>query len=212
MDEAIDLLVENALKQQQVASSGMIEGTDWHMRRFEAILRLDREAPEVIERRTIVSERDGLDRIQVSITLPPPGSDAASSNDLDAEPFFGARLIDKQLLPGSRFAFHLQLPAALPRGQSHEFGLLIHLPRGRVMRPHYVFFPERPCDSFDLRVRFASNALPTEIRLVPGVFHRAIDDEASSGPILPLDNVNEVHETFSHLRPGFGYGVRWTVD
>lgn len=210
MDEAIDLLVENAMRQQAI-SGGMAEGTDWHMRRFEAILRLDRATPEVTERRTIISERDGLDQIQISITVPPQGIDAASSNDLDAEPFFGALLVGKQLLPGNRFAFHLQLPATLSRGQSHEFGLLVRIPKGRVMRPHYVFFPERPCDSFDLRVRFDSSTLPTEVRLVPGVFHRAIDDMTSSGRILPLDKVNEVHETFSHLLPGYGYGVRWTV-
>jgi hypothetical protein len=211
MDEAIELLVENALK-QQAAPDQATEGKDWHLRRYEAIMRLDSETPECIERRTIVSERDGLDRIQVSITLPPRGGGAASSSDLDAEPFYGAQLIDKQLMPGNRFAFNLRLPGALPRGQTHDFGLVIRIPSGKTINPYFVFFPERPCDSFDLRVRFASNALPTEVRIVPGVFHRAVDDLTSSGDVLPLDDVNEVHVNFSHLLSGYGYGVRWKFN
>jgi hypothetical protein len=209
MNEAIDLLVENALKQEEFTSRAT-EGKDWHVRRFEAILRMDGTAPECIERRTIVAERDGLNQIRISITLPQDSNSAGSPIDLHAEPFFGARLVDKQLLPGGRFSFELRLPVMLSAGQTHDFGLLVRIPNDQVMHPHYVFFPERPCDVFDLRVRFAPSNVPAEVVLVSGVFHRAIDDPASSGRVLTVDEVNEVHVAFSSLLPGYGYGVRWT--
>jgi hypothetical protein len=211
MDEAIDLLVENALKQEEAASWTM-EGSGWRVLRLEAILRLDGVTPECIERRTIVAETDGLDRILASVTLPPPENGAMNSIDLHAEPLFGARLAGKQILPGGQFTFQLQLPVALSMGQTHDFGLVIRIPIGQIMRPHYMFVPERPCDRFDLRVRFAPTDVPAEVMLIQGVFHRAIDDPATSGPALAVDEVNEVHVTFSRLIPGHGYGVRWTAS
>ncbi|ONI84527.1 hypothetical protein ALI22I_28655 [Saccharothrix sp. ALI-22-I] len=209
MDEAFDLLAENAIATEPRGQRSSA-GHDWYVQRFEAVLRLDRTTPECFERRTIVAEHDGLDRIRVSITLPlPTGTHGHGLPELHVEPYFGAELIGRQRHPGNRFVFELRLPVTLSAGESHEYGLVMRLPDGQGMRPHYVFFPERPCEAFDLRVRFPLTNTPAEVQLVPGVFHRAIDDPASSGGTVPVDAVHEVHVTFSNLMSGYGYGLRW---
>lgn len=200
------LIAENALELLRKDSAR--SGDAWHVDRFTTVLRLDTPTPQSLQTRRIVAEQDGLDRITVSITLPPVDRGDARP-DLRVEPYFGATKVSEERHGDHRFACVLDLPSTLAAGDRHEFAVLATIPDGQPMRPHYVHFPERACESFDLRIRFDPAHLPGVVREVRDVFHRDFDGRSATGEVLPLDRANEVHVTFADLRPGFGYGVRW---
>jgi hypothetical protein len=122
---------------------------------------------------------------------------------------FGATLLSKEHDTGSRFRYLLKLPRTLRAGERHEYGLLFRVPHNQLMRTHYVFISPRRCDLFDLRIRFDPDRRPDQIWRVNETFHRALD-EAPAGDQLTLDPAGELHLRFYDLRPGFGYGAKWT--
>lgn len=197
-ESALELLRKNSTK----------AGDSWYVDRFAAVLRLDTATPESLQTWQIVAEEDGLDRITVSITLPPANYEDSPPN-LRVEPYFGVTMVSAERHGDRRFAWVLDLPSKLAAGDRHEFALLAKIPEGQPMRPHFVYFPERPCEWFELRVRFDPERLPDTVRAVPGAFHRDFDDHPATGEVLALDRANEVRVSFGGLRPGFGYGARW---
>jgi hypothetical protein len=206
MDNGHHLIAESALELLRV--NEIRTGDSWYVDRFVAVLRLDTATPESLQTRRIVVEEDGLDRITISMTLPQAGfGDAAP--ELHVEPYFGAVLVSTQRHGDRRFSWDLDLPSRMDSGDRHEFALLARFPEGQPIHPHFLFFPERPCESFDLRVRFDPTRLPKTVRHVAGVFHRDIDALSVDDEVIPLDRANEVRLKFTGLRPGFGYGARW---
>jgi hypothetical protein len=181
----------------------------WYVADFHALLRLDQPTPEAIERRGIVAERDGIDSIVALITLPRDPTDRSGGHDLLMEVLYGVTLVRKEHDADSRFRFILKLPTTLRAGDRHEYGLLFRIPDNQLMRNHYVHYSPRRCDLFDLRIRFHPDRRPDEIWRVNETFHRALDGPPSGDP-LSLDPVGELHVQFQALRPGFGYGARWT--
>ena len=173
---------------------------------------MDKPTPECMDRRWIVAEDDGLDEIEVSLTLPPFGdADQDDALDLRAEAYFGVTLVRKERRAANRFVFSLVLPRPLAAGQEHQYSLITRLPANQPMRQHYVFFPERRCDDFDLRLRFDLDNPPVKVWRVAEAFHREIDLPVDGRPTLPVDRIGEAHLTFEHLRPGHGYGARWSM-
>jgi hypothetical protein len=185
MDEGFQLLAEMATRPAEATGGS---GLDWYVESAETVVRLDVPAPESFERRTIVAERDGVDRIR---TLPtgtgPP------------DVYFGATLLHRD---GSATGVELGLPEPLRAGQRHEYGLL-----APAAADQYVVVPDRRCDRFRLRVRFAPHRLPSAVWRVTDAVREPAD--RSPGPPLPVDNAGEVTLTFADLRPGHGYGARW---
>ncbi|PPK70437.1 hypothetical protein V5P93_000682 [Actinokineospora auranticolor] len=206
IDEGISLLAELAANSVVTA----VEGTDWSARRLEAVLRLDLQTPECFERRTIVALREGLDHIRYSITIPPardPG-DTERPVGLLTRVHFGAEVVGKQVR-GKRFTVDMRIPA-LAVGQEHEYGLVNRIPVGQRMRPYYLFFPERHCERFDLRVRFPADDDPGAVEVIHEAFHRDIDEPGFVGQRTPVDTIHEARIGFTDLKPGYGYGLRWT--
>ncbi|HEX4723048.1 MAG TPA: hypothetical protein VH333_11070 [Pseudonocardiaceae bacterium] len=207
MDEGFELLAEIAARPPADQPRGTVLG--WYTERLEAILRLDKDSPECFERRLIVAEHDGLEIVQPSITIP-RNSSAADDHDLYCEPMFGTTMVDRHRKPGNRFVYDLALPVPLGIGQKHEYGLIWRIPDSQEMRSHYVVFPDRRCDEFELRIRFGADRTPELLWRAEEVFHREIDDPQPE-PQTPLavDRVGEVHVSFRNLLPGHGYGVQW---
>lgn len=207
MDEGFALLAEIATApagQDQRASA-----LGWYVDRFEATLRMDKPVPECFERRRIVAEREGLDVIQATITLPKVDQDGDDDHDLFAELYYGAVLLGKQRKAETRFAFDLGLPRALSIGEKHEYGIIMRVPDHQSMRSHYVFVPDRRCDEFELRVRFDPKRPPSKIWRVNEVFHREVDEVKPTEPLIELDHTGEINLSFDVLLPGHGYGVQW---
>lgn len=208
MDEGFHLLAEKAT--QPAPPVHRDSGLDWHIGRLEAVLRMDKKSPECFTRRVIVAERNGLDRVQDMITLPPRDDQLpADRYDLWAELYFGATLVSVDRTPNNRFAYELELPEPLTAGQRHEYGMVMRVPDDQPMRDHYVFFPDRACDEFVLRIRFAPERLPASIWQMFEVFPRDVDADRPSETPLSVDRAGEVNLTFRHLRPGHGYGAQW---
>ena len=103
----------------------------------------------------------------------------------------------------------LRLPRPLSAGQTHQFALEVRVPRGQSMRPTYVFWPERLCESFRLRVRFDRDDLPTSVWRVDEALARDTDDLTPWPDKLALDEIGEIDVSFPNVRQGRGYGVQW---
>ena len=209
VDESIRRLAEAAARPVatvEVLPDGSVAG--WYIERFGALLRLDLPTPEARERRIVVAERNGIERIGLAVSLPREHGDLGA-HELLADVEFGGRLVHTERASDSRFQWSLALPRALLAGERHEYGITFRLPPDQPMRQHYVFTPARRCDFFDLRVRFDPGDPPKEIRRVDAAFHRDVDEGIAMGETLRLDNAGELHVDFRNLTVGFGYGVRW---
>jgi hypothetical protein len=191
MDEGFALLAEIAARP---SGSPDASGHDWYVESGDAVVRLDIPAPQSFERRTIVAERDGLDRIIRSLAT------GTGSPDV----YFGATLLSAEQQPERGMAVELGLPLPLHAGQRHEYGIVV-----AAAADQYVVVPDRRFDEFRLRIRFATNLPPASVWQVTDA-PRPGDD--SPGLPLPVDKAGEVTLTFTGLRPGRGYGARWRAN
>lgn len=203
MDAGLTRLVEAAVG---VEAQDVDHGDPWRLQRFSALLRLDGPTPVCTERRTIVATRDGVDQILWSMSLPKAGDDPVG---LDVKVLQGAVLARMERPSSRRFQLLLRLPNALRAGQAHSFSLDVCVPLGQPMPPTFVFWPERPCDRFDLVVRFHPDRLPRLVWRVSDVFHRDADELEPGSDKLAIDYVGEVAASFVRLRPGRGHGIQW---
>lgn len=183
----------------------------WHVQQFEAVLRLDLASPTCFERRTIVADRDGLDEVTILYTIPRQPGGAATDHDMHIDIHYGARLAAQGKVSESLFKFVLSLPRVLNRGDEHEYFMIVRLPENQPMRPHYVHIPERPCERFELRVRFPNGQVPAEVERIDGAFHRSIDEISETPDMVPVDSVDEARAVFEDLAPRLGYGLRWEL-
>ncbi len=189
--------------------SGEPSSQSWRVEELRSIVLLDQPVQEAIELRRIVAERDGLDRLDLAFTLPRDPTDPDSSRELVIDVLFGGTLIRRMAESSERVGFALDLPRALERRETYEFGLRFRAPAGRPVRPHYTCVSKLQHDHFDLRVRFDPARPPRQIWKLDSVFQRDVDDPIPSGEPVSVDAAGEVHLTFRHLTPGLAYGVRW---
>jgi hypothetical protein len=203
IDAGLLRLSEAAMKPRLAPSP--LPGEEWHVRRFDALLRLDGVTPVCHEIRTIVANKDGIDQIPWSISLPRAGDDGAG--DLDVEVLRGVVLLARRQVSARRLVLDLRLPAPLSVGQTHEFALEVRIPRGQSMKPTYVFWPERRCEQFNLVVRFGT--APQAVWQVSDAFHRDVDDIEPGPGTLTVDNVGEAKAAFTELKTNHGYGIQW---
>ncbi|MEV8440968.1 hypothetical protein AB0425_26620 [Actinosynnema sp. NPDC051121] len=198
VEEAIDLFAENA-----AARCGPAEADDWHVERREALVRLDVPQPQCVERWTIVAERDIGDRVRVAVT-PPCGP----SHAVRVVPFFGVEVAGEQRTSDG-LLLDLRLPHALHPGQRHECGLVVTSTAGDGARSHYLYRPERRCESFAVTVRFPAAHVPDAISPVRGSL---TTDRETDEDELVVDAVHEAHAAFADLRSGHVYGIRWRPE
>lgn len=207
IDDGIELLAQVAGNPATGSSGAKSDG--WRVERVESLLRMDLKTPVCYERRTIVAETDGIEQIRESFSLPrTSGADRDHRINVDVQ--FGVRLVETVREHDTRFAFILQLPRPLRIGEYLEYGLVIGVPDGQSMRSHYVFFPKRACDQFDLRVRFKPEEAPQEVWSVREAFHRDIDDPEATGNPEAFNGVGELQLQFTDLEAGHGYGAQWS--
>jgi hypothetical protein len=170
------------------------------------IVALDRDRPEVLERRTVVAEQDGLAEVNLAVTVAELMRHGA---DLDIDVFSGGTVTGRVMESSERLAFRLVLPKPLDTGESHEFVLRFRFPDGHTMRPHFACVPRQPCALFDLSVRFGRRRPPARVWSVRSVFQRDAGDPVSAGEPLEINEAGEVRTTFESLFPGLAYGAGW---
>jgi hypothetical protein len=210
LDEGLHRLAEAAAGRGPRAGESLDgAGDEWRVAEFHAVLRLDLPSPEVVERRRIVAERDGLDHIEASVTLPPATEVGAVPGPLLVEMLYGGTIVRQEKIAESRFSFRVELPGALRAGEEHEYAMVFRLPPDQPMRTHYLLVSPRRCDLFDVRVRFDRARLPRAVWRVSAVFYVGLGDVQPAGEELEPDRAGEVHQRFRNPKPGFSYGVLW---
>jgi len=189
-------------------------GPAWYTEKLRVSLVLDQPNPEAFEWRRIVSNRDGVDEIDLALTLTAPPTVGGENGDparLNIGMLYGGTLVPREMAAARRFSFSVVLARPLDRGERCEFAIRFQVPEGQSMQPHYVCLPRELCKLFDLRVRFDRNRLPLAVWQLNKTFQSDIDDPRGQGTRLPLDAAGELHLRFDDLTPGFAYGARWDV-
>ncbi|MPZ80168.1 MAG: hypothetical protein GEV28_07140 [Actinophytocola sp.] len=184
-------------------------GDGWYVRRFSALVRLDGQAPEVTETRTVVATQDGVGELGTEFSLPRHPADRRPTHDLGVAMLYGGRLVRRERRSESHFEFTVELPAELGIGQDHEYAMRLRVPAGQPVRPHYLFVPYRRCDLFELRLRFDPARTPRTLWRVTDSPLRVVDDGQPSGELLSPDAAGEIHQVYPEPRQGFAYGVQW---
>jgi hypothetical protein len=213
IDEAQDLLAQEIageLARERSRPAHTAEPDGWHIESFSAAFLLDGEVAEAVERRVIVSAVDGLAELALALDVPvDPGRPRPP---LRLQMIKGGELARVEELARTRTRYLIRLPHPLRAGESHEYEMRIQAQPGGPLRDYYVFRPERRCDAFDLRVRFDRSRLPGWVRRVAGEdvhSYNSFEGLPAAGEVVAVDPTGEASESFSGLRPHYGYGLQW---
>ncbi|WP_158839380.1 hypothetical protein [Saccharothrix deserti] len=181
----------------------------WRTAELSAAVVLDLPVPEVIERRRIVAERDGLTEVELSVTLEPPDPGRGPLDDVGLDVLYGGVLTNRARKSTNRIGFALRLPEPLRRNEEHEYAFRIRLSPERGIAPYYVCTPRFPCASFSLHVRFGPDRVPGGIWRLRDTLPIELADPESSREPVTADASGEVHLTFTDLKPNLSYGITW---
>ncbi|WP_112263036.1 hypothetical protein [Lentzea terrae] len=192
VDEAVDQLAELA------ATTTRRDAGGWHTAELAVAVALDQGQPEVLERYQVVVDQDGLDQLEFVPAFP------VRRRDVDVHLLYGGTLQDRSAT--DRPGFTLVPADPLARGETHDFAVRYRLLSRDVMHPCVLLVPERPCEVFDLRVRFEHDRKRL-VRTFDGVLQRV--EAEQDGSRHAVDRAGEIHLTFRRLLPGLLYGARW---
>lgn len=185
------------------------EPNEWYTLTSITTLRLDTPTPEATEVRTVVSLKDGLERVALGLGLPRPRSEDRNKMGLDVDMQFGGVLESNRQPSAEYFVHYIRFPRPLARGEAHTFGKTVRIPPGQSMAPHFVSRPLHRVDRFELRVKFDPRRLPRVVWRVTGIPYQVSEADGPGRDRLELDSLGETTVVFDRLKPSFGYGVRW---
>lgn len=198
-----------AVRDAVPAARALGETEGWFIESYTALLRVDIEPAEVIQRRAIVATTDGLREIVTSVSVPRHPDALDQPTALESELLYGGSLESRLRPYDGYFTNVIVLPRPLRAGERHEYGLRLRIPPGQRMAAHFLHVPYRRSDYFDLRVRFDPRRLPRTVWLLDGVPTAVIYQREPTARVLVPDRFGEVQASFRQLRPGLGYGLRW---
>ena len=188
---------------------GADEANSWFIESVSALLRMDADLIEALERRVVVATTDGLSAIVTSVSVPRHPQDAGQAHGLESELLYGGS-IERRLQPyDGYFQNVIVLPRPLRVGERHEYAMRLTIPAGQRMTPHYVHVPYRRSDHFELRVRFDPRRLPECVWILRDAPAALIYQGAPTAETVTPDRFGDIRISFRDMRPGFGYGVRW---
>ena len=188
---------------------GADEANSWFIESVSALLRMDADLIEALERRVVVATTDGLNEIVTSVSVPRHPQDAGQAHGLESELLYGGS-IERRLQPyDGYFQNVIVLPRPLRVGERHEYAMRLTIPAGQRMTPHYVHVPYRRSDHFELRVRFDPRRLPECVWILRDAPAALIYQGAPTAETVTPDRFGDIRISFRDMRPGFGYGVRW---
>jgi len=194
VDEAVEQLAELA------ATTTRRDPGGWHVTELHVAVALDHGRAEVLERHHVVVDQDEVDELEFTALLPTP------RRDVDIRLLYGGTLQDRGAVTHDRAGFTLIPAEPLSLGESHDFAVRYQLLSRDALPLELLHVPERPCEQFDLRVRFGQDRIP-HVRRFDGA-HRRAGTELTGTPHA-VDRAGELHLRFRRLLPGLLYGVRW---
>ncbi|SER91798.1 hypothetical protein SAMN05216188_117133 [Lentzea xinjiangensis] len=192
VDEAVDQLADLA------ATTTRRDDGGWHVAELVVSVSLDEEQPEVLERYQVVADQDGVESLEFAPVFP------ARRRDVDVHLLYGGTMQDRSA--PERPCFVLFPAEPLARGKAHEFLVRYRLRNRDAMHPCVLHVPERPCDAFDLRLRFGQDRKRI-VRTFDGVLRRS--GAEPNGLQQAVDRAGDLHLRFRRLLPGLVYGARW---
>lgn len=210
--------IHEAFEQLAVSAAAELRGRSpeagrsqdtWHLRRLEALLRLDGEGPEVSEKRTIVARHDGLERIRTRFSVPTNGFEVLPERELMVSARYGAVITKTERKSDALFEFEIEFPEPIPLGREHEYELVFRLPPNWPLQPYYAMVPMVECESFKLRVRFGLDRLPSSVVLLDGLEYQEFRGRLAPGAPVRLDSFGEAALSFDRLTPRMMYGIEW---
>lgn len=207
IDAAERLLAEEIACELRRRGESVPTANGWYLDEFRTVLRLDTPTPEAHERRRIVATRNGLRHVAVWLDVPADRDKPPMG--LEAQVLCGGRLVRRSAPSGNRLEFVIELPTPLRVGEKHEYELILRVPPGELMRPHYIYTPEYKCNTFDLTVRFDLERPPAWIRMVSRETVRMFDSATPNGNRVSLNSVGEAHVRFGNPTLYLGYGLQW---
>jgi Helix-turn-helix domain len=191
----------------QAPASQPVDG--WYIESFTALLRLDVEPIEALERRRIVATTDGVSELVASVSVPRHPGAPDQAQRLESELLYGGFIQARQQPYDGYFESVIVLPHPLRAGERHEYGLRVGIPAGQLMNSHYVHVPRRRSDHFELRIRFGDPRPPGPAWVVRAAPPPVIYQREPTSERLTPDRFGDVSVSFSDLRLGLGYGVCW---
>lgn len=199
------------LKAQRGRPPHFDDADKWYVEHFTALLKLDGQHPEAIEHRRIRSKVDGLTELTIALDIPVDAGEPRLPLRLEA--ISGGELDIIEDTARTRTRYVIRLPRPLAAGETHEYATRVRvLDDDRPMRDYYVLRPERRCDHFELRVRFAPGRLPAWVRRVADedvYSYYTYSDVPPADQRVGVDLYGEAAQAFSCLRAHYGYGLQW---
>lgn len=185
------------------------KANSWFIESFSALLRMDADLIEALERRVVVATTDGVSEIVTSVSVPRQSQDAGQVDELALELLYGGSMERRRQPFGGYFQNVIVLPRPLRAGERHEYAMRLTIPEGQCMTPHYVHVPYRRSDHFELRVRFNPDRLPECVWILRDAPAALIYQGAPTAETVTPDRFGEITISFRDMCPGLGYGVRW---
>jgi hypothetical protein len=212
IDSALVRLSQLALETRRQAD--VPRRSPWHTAELRVVISFDLRVPEVYETRRIVAGQDGVEEVDIGLTLTPPPNWTGSSSieDFGVDLLYGGELGDGTMKARNRVGFALRLPEPLAPGDEHEYAFRVRVPAERGIAPHYVCTPKYRCDRFSLHVRFGDAVRPQRVWRLGGVPPLELDDPVWSGDPAVPNRVGEVHTVFEDLEPQLSYGFGWSTQ
>jgi hypothetical protein len=204
--------IVSELRVQRARPPASDDAGQWYIERFTALLILDGDHPEAIERRLIRSKVDGLTELTIALDVPVGAGEPRLPLNLEA--IEGGQLDVTEDTARTRTRYVIRLPRPLNAGDTHEYATRVQVldDDERPMRDYYVLRPERRCDHFDLRVRFSRGRLPAWVRRVrdEDVYsYYTYADVPAPDERVAVDIYGEANQSFDRLRAHYGYGLQW---
>lgn len=199
-------IAENLAELRDSPSPYVADG--WYTESLDSTVRLDLDKPELREHRRIVSTRDDLDRLTVSLTVPVRPAAPGPVGEPGVVVCGDQRALPSDQVSPGIYQTVVPLPRPLTEGEPYEYDLTFVLAHHSLMRPYYLLTPLQQCQDFRLRVRFGRDRPPAGIWRVDGI-PRAVVETTATTPLAPQDG--EVTTSFQRLRSGLSYGVHWSM-
>lgn len=200
---------EPSLSEHNQPSASTPDG--WYCKSCIALLRLDTQPIESLERRVIVAVANGVSDLATSISVPRHPDDSGQAHNLEVDLLYGGSLEKRDQPFESYFRNFIALPTPLRIGEHHEYAMRLRIPPQQQMQPHYVQIPLRRTDYFEARVRFSPARMPREIWVLSGAPPAALYGQDPAHQRLVPDRFGEVYVRFNDLKLGLSYGVCWLV-
>lgn len=182
----------------------------WHTADLHVSVTLDLPVPEVVETRRIVADEDGLETVELAVSLAPPAgwNGGGTLHDLGLDLLYGGEIVERVMKSPNRIGFVLRLPHPLGRNKDHEYAFRVRFTPDRPMAPYYVCTPNYRCERFRLRVRF-SNRLPDSVWRLRETLPIEVTESWETREAVSPDPCGEVYGEFFDLKPRLSYGFAW---